>query len=226
MPNIDLVIFDCDGVLIDSEPLSAAAFIAELQRQDIDIPQSLFFERMIGRSFEQAVTTIYEVSGKVPHDGFKDAFRSALLARFETSLQPIKGIEFLLQQLVTSVCVATSSDPVRAARSLALTGLDHYFGTHVFTASMVQNGKPAPDLFLHAAEQFSIKPERCLVIEDSGYGLMAAKAAGMQAWHFTGGGHFSLGYSVPEEIPRDRTFKDMANLLKAAEALGLVHPSS
>jgi len=63
MPNIDLVIFDCDGVLIDSEPLSAAAFIAELQRQDIDIPQSLFFERMIGRSFEQAVTTIYEVSG-------------------------------------------------------------------------------------------------------------------------------------------------------------------
>ncbi len=220
MPDIDLVIFDCDGVLIDSEPLSAAAFIEELQREDIHIPQSLFFERMIGRSFEQAVATIREVSGKVPHAGFKDTFRTALLKRFETALQPIKGIESVLQRLATKICVATSSDPVRAARSLSLTGLDRYFGSNIFTASMVQNGKPAPDLFLHAARQIGIKPERCLVIEDSAYGLMAAKAAGMQAWHFTGGGHFSLGYSVPDDIARDRSFSDMAHVLEAAEAQG------
>ena len=221
MPEFDLIIFDCDGVLIDSEVLSASVFIEELQKYDIHVERRVFFERMIGRSFEQGVATIRDETGKTPPPHFKEAVRHALLERFTQALQPIKDIATLLQALNTSVCVATSSDPIRAARSLAITGLDGFFTDRVFTASMVKNGKPAPDLFLHAAGQLNAKAERCIVIEDSAYGLIAAKAAGMTAWHFTGGGHFSEGYSVDPEIARDRSFTDMAAVLAEAKALSL-----
>ena len=221
MSKYDLIIFDCDGVLIDSEVLSASVFIAELEKNDIQIDRRVFFERMIGRSFEQGIFTIREETGKTPPPDFKETVRHALLERFSQALRPIKDITTLLQALNTSVCVATSSDPIRAARSLAITGLDSFFKDRVFTASMVKNGKPAPDLFLHAASALNTKAERCIVIEDSAYGLIAAKAAGMTAWHFTGGGHFSEGYSVDPEIARDRSFTDMTALLAEAKALSL-----
>jgi len=221
MPEFDLVIFDCDGVLIDSEVLSASVFIEELEKNDIHMERHVFFERMVGRSFEQGLVTIREETGKTPPPHFKEAVRHALLERFTEALQPIKDIATLLHALNTSVCVATSSDPLRAARSLAITGLDGFFTDRVFTASMVKNGKPAPDLFLHAANALNTKAERCIVIEDSAYGLIAAKAAGMTAWHFTGGSHFSEGYSVDPEIVRDRTFSNMAALLVEAQVLSL-----
>ncbi len=176
---------------------------------------------MIGRSFEQGLATIREETGKTPPPDFKEAVRHALLERFTAELQPIKDIATLLQALNTSVCVATSSDPIRAASSLAMTGLDHFFTNRVFTASMVKNGKPAPDLFLHAASALNTRAERCIVIEDSAYGLIAAKAAGMTAWHFTGGGHFSQGYAVQPGIARDRTFTAMSAVLAEAKALSL-----
>jgi HAD superfamily hydrolase (TIGR01509 family) len=221
MPEFDLVIFDCDGVLIDSEVLSASVFIEEIEKNDIHMEQHVFFERMVGRSFEQGILTIREETGKKPPPNFKEAVRHALLERFTQALQPIKDIATLLQALNTSVCVATSSDSLRAARSLAITGLDGFFTDRVFTASMVKNGKPAPDLFLHAASQLNTKAERCIVIEDSAYGLIAATAAGMTAWHFNGGSHFSHGYSVNPEIMRHRTFSNMAALLVEAKALSL-----
>ena len=219
MATTELVIFDCDGVLVDSEVISASVFIEELQKNDIHMEQRVFFERMIGRSFEQGIATIREETGKTPPPHFKEAVRHTLLERFTEALQPIKDIATLLQALNTRVCVATSSDPIRAARSLAITGLDGFFADRVFTASMVKNGKPAPDLFLHAASALNTKAERCIVIEDSAYGLIAAKAAGMTAWHFTGGGHFSKGYSVDPEIARDRSFADMKALLAEAKTL-------
>ena len=86
---------------------------------------------------------------------------------------------------------------------------------------MVKHGKPAPDLFLHAAQRLNVKPERCVVIEDSAFGLIAAKSAGMSAWHFTGGSHFEAGYGVDDAIARDASFPDMAALLMAASELKL-----
>ena len=214
-----LVIFDCDGVLIDSEILSGSVMVDELARLGITIDISVFFSRMVGRSFEQAMATVHELTGKSVPSGFKDSFRLSLLARFEHDLKPIAGIVDLLSSLRVPVCVATSSDPLRAARSLEVTGLSRFFTDRVFTASMVPNGKPAPDLFLHAAQVMSVEPARAIVIEDSAFGLMAAKAAGMTAWHFTGGGHFKGGYQVASEIMRDQSFSNMADLLTAARQL-------
>jgi len=222
MKKIELVIFDCDGVLIDSEILSGTVFVEELKRYDIHLPERVFFERMIGRSFDQAIETIREEVGKAPPPEFKEEMRTALLARFEQELKPIKGITTLLAGLKTKICVATSSDPVRAARSLAITKIADYFGPNVFSATMVKNGKPAPDLFLHAAHSLNAAPQQCVVIEDSAYGLMAAKSAGMTAWHFSGGSHFKAGYSVSETVDRDASYTDMAEILAAATALQLV----
>jgi HAD superfamily hydrolase (TIGR01509 family) len=221
MAAYDLVIFDCDGVLIDSEIISAATFVEELEKSGIQLEKRVFFESMIGRSFEQALATVRDETGKSPPADFKETFRHALLDRFDQALKPIHGIIELLQSLSIKICVATSSDPIRAARSLANTGLGGFFNDRVFTASMVKNGKPAPDLFLFAASQIHTPPERCIVIEDSAYGLIAAKAAGMTAWHFTGGGHFNHGYSVDDGIPRDRSFRNMADVLEAARMLGI-----
>ncbi len=222
MNKIELVIFDCDGVLIDSEMVSGTVFINELKRYDIHLPERVFFERMIGRSFDQAIATLREETGKAPPPEFKEELRTALLARFEDELKPIKGITTLLAGLKTKRCVATSSDPVRAARSLAITKIADYFGPNVFSATMVKNGKPAPDLFLHAAHSLNTEPRHCVVIEDSAYGLMAAKSAGMTAWHFSGGSHFHAGYRVPETVERDASYSDMAEILAAATALELV----
>jgi len=222
MKQIELVIFDCDGVLIDSEMVSGAVFISELKRYDIHLPEHVFFERMIGRSFDQAIATIREETGKAPPPEFKEELRTALLGRFEQELKPIKGITTLLSGLKTKRCVATSSDPVRAARSLTITKLSDYFGPNVFSATLVKKGKPAPDLFLHAAHALNTDPQHCVVIEDSAYGLMAAKSAGMRAWHFSGGSHFQAGYSVPESVERDASYSDMTEILAAATALHLV----
>ena len=221
MPHFDLVIFDCDGVLVDSESLTVAVYLNTLKRYEIDITERFFFERLVGRSFDQAVVAIRDETGKAPPSDFKEALRVALFDRFERDLKPIKGIENLLQKLTTKICVATSSDPVRAAHSLSTTKLDAYFGPNVFSATMVKHGKPAPDLFLHAAQRLNVKPERCVVIEDSAFGLIAAKSAGMSAWHFTGGSHFEAGYGVDDAIARDASFPDMAALLMAASELKL-----
>jgi HAD superfamily hydrolase (TIGR01509 family) len=221
MAAFDVVIFDCDGVLIDSEILSAGVFVEELAKNHIHLEKRVFFEHMIGRSFEQAMATVRTETGKSPPVDFKETFRQALLDRFGRALKPINGIDRVLQSITVTMCVATSSDPIRAARSLAITGLDGFFTDRVFTASMVKKGKPAPDLFLFAASELNIPPERCVVVEDSAYGLIAAKAAGMTVWHFRGGGHFNYGYSVDADIPRDRSFSDMAEVLEAARALGI-----
>lgn len=218
---IELVIFDCDGVLIDSEVLSASVFMEELRKIDILIEKEVFFKLMIGRSFEQALITIREETGQSPPPDFKDTVRLALLNRFTSALQPVEGVAHLLQSLTAKRCVATSSDPLRAARSLEITGLDAFFTDRIFTASMVTRGKPAPDLFLHAARKLDVRPERCIVIEDSAYGLQAAKAAGMTAWHFTGGSHFQAGYRVASDIMRDQIFTHMADVLEAARSVGI-----
>jgi HAD superfamily hydrolase (TIGR01509 family) len=200
-----LVIFDCDGVLIDSEMLSCDVLIEELARVGIRIDRDFVFRSCIGKTFETNARNIEQASGVKLAEGFEAAYREALLAAFDKSLGPMPGVVEILDGLGVDHCVATSSSRERAERSLKAAGLSDRVGP-LFTASMVGRGKPAPDLFLHVAEQMNAPPAACLIIEDSLPGLEAARAAGMTAVRFTGGSHFSLGFGKGDPMIADREF--------------------
>lgn len=199
--DIGLVIFDCDGVLIDSEVISARVLIAALARSGVLVDFDHFREHFLGRSFPTVARQIREAFRVALPDDFEAAYRADLLAAFGRELQPTPGVTRVLDRLAVSKCVATSSSPPRVARSLALTGLAGYFGADVFTASEVARGKPAPDLFWHVATRMGVAPERCLVIEDSVTGIRAGLAAGMAVLRYTGGGH--LAGKAPVSDPAD-----------------------
>lgn len=187
-PHIDLVIFDCDGVLIDSEVLSARILIEEVAAHGVNLTPGYVRDNFLGRSFPTVARLISERFDLVLPQEFEARYRARLLERFSTDLRTTPGITSLLPTLTVAKCVATSSSPPRVARSLAISGLDQFFA-HIFTASMVSRGKPAPDLFLHAAAEMGVDAAQCLVIEDSRPGIAAAQAAGMQVLLYTGGSH-------------------------------------
>ena len=193
-----LVIFDCDGVLIDSESISAAVLIKELQAINIGIDFDYVVKNFLGRSFPTVVTEIRDNFGSTLPSNFEEHYRSSLLDEFARSLKVTEGVRDVLQNLSVKSCVATSSSPSRVTRSLTLVKLKDYFGTNVFTASAVKNGKPAPDLFLHAAQMMQVRPEDCLVIEDSQYGVQAALNAGMDIVRYLGASHYSGCLQIEE----------------------------
>jgi HAD superfamily hydrolase (TIGR01509 family) len=183
-----MLIFDCDGVLVDSEALAC-----EIDAQiltGIGLPYSAkdIARKFVGVSFKDMVARLEaEHACTLPADLGK-RIDSALFAKFETDLRPIEGVREAILSLPYPRCVASSSTPERIALSLGLTGLSDLFG-HVFSATQVARGKPAPDLFLHAAERMGVDPQDCVVIEDSSAGVQAALAAGMRVIGFIGGAH-------------------------------------
>ena len=185
MGSLPLVIFDCDGVLVDSEPI-ANRVLADLLTQ-LGRPTSVedSMRRYVGRSLPSILDEVEaEIGGLTPgdRDDFIAEYRSAVFAGFELGLLPIEGIAVALEQIASSepaICVASSSWPDRIELSLRLTGLLDHFEGRMFSAVEVERGKPHPDLFLHAARQMGAQPGRCLVVEDSVYGVRAGVAAGM-----------------------------------------------
>ncbi len=210
MPT-DLVIFDCDGVLIDSEVISANMLIAELKDYGVDITLEFVSRHFLGRSYPVVLKEIRERYGVALPDRFEADYRARLLAAFQRDLRVMPHVTDIIARLTCPYCVATSSSPERVTRSLALTGLTATFGADVFTASRVANGKPAPDLFLFTAAQMGVAPDRCLVIEDSLNGVRAGLAAGMQVWRFTGGSHLrGLDMSEPDDARAHHRFDSFA----------------
>jgi HAD superfamily hydrolase (TIGR01509 family) len=185
-----LVIFDCDGVLVDSETISCRTETEFLRALGHPIGFDEFCRRAVGRSRKDINAMLEQLWDRVLPADYGEHVRLATMAAFEQELHPVPGIADVLEQLDEMPrCVASSSHPTRIARALELTGLDTFFGAHVFSASEVAHGKPAPDLFLHAASRLGVEPTRCIVVEDSVPGVQAAKAAGMIALGFTAGGH-------------------------------------
>jgi HAD superfamily hydrolase (TIGR01509 family) len=189
--DFDLVIFDCDGVLVDSETISAATLMENLSRIGFPVDLDYVNEHYLGRSFEAVAADHARRAGRPLPPDFAGVWQAALFAAFRRELKPIAGVADLLRRLGIPRCVASSSAPARLALSLEVTGLAALCGTHVFDASMVSRGKPAPDLFLHCARCMDAAPARTLVIEDSVTGVAAAAAAGMTAWGFVGGSHYA-----------------------------------
>ncbi len=193
---IDLVILDCDGVLVDSEVLSAEVLIAELAAVGITVDRAYVRDHCLGHSFPKVARNIRNSFAVPLPEDFEARYRRSLLARFETELRTTPHLLPVLDTLAIPTCVATSSSRERVSRSLQVAGLDGYFGDRVFTASQVKNGKPAPDLLLFAAERMGYDPARTAVVEDSLPGLLAADAAGMHVLAYTGASH--LGGRAPE----------------------------
>jgi HAD superfamily hydrolase (TIGR01509 family) len=221
-PTFDLVIFDCDGVLIDSEIISARMLIHELAALGIAIDLPYVARHFLGRSYPTVMAQIRRDFALDLPAAFEDQYRENLLLAFQSDLKVMAGVPEVLDELGLPFCVATSSSPRRAEMSLGLTGLSARVGDRLFTASQVANGKPAPDLFLFAAARMSAEPSRTLVIEDSLTGLRAARAAGMTAWWFTGGSHFRTGSPLPDPGPEaapERRFDAFADFFHTVPGL-------
>ncbi len=186
-----LVIFDCDGVLVDSEPISLATLTAALTGIGVPIDGDTVRIRFAGTSMTSIMERIAADYGVHAPDGFVERVKADTLKAFEGQLQAIAGAAEFVAALRLPSCVASSSDPVRLRYTLGLTGLLTHFDGRLFSSSMVARGKPFPDLFLHAAEVMGAAPRDCLVIEDSSPGVQAARAAGMRVLGFTGGGHWA-----------------------------------
>src|SRR5579864_5840217 len=214
-PDPYLVIFDCDGVLVDSEVLSCQCLSEVLGRRGIVLSKDDAVELFLGQS-SAAILRHYEEDRRLVPEAFLAELKTQVLQRFRLSLQPIPGIGTLVAGLRTPFCVASSSDLDRVALSLDLTGLAPHFGDRLYTSQMVARGKPAPDLFLYAAGRMKAAPTRTLVIEDSVSGVTAAKAAGMTVWGFVGGSHYQDrdGRSMLYEAGADRVFDRMADFWK------------
>ena len=192
LEEFDLTIFDCDGVLVDSEPISCAAVASVLTRHGMACDVPFVMANYLGRSASAVTEDYVRIMGRPLPPAFVADWRSILFSGLDASLQPIPGIRALLESLPMDFCVASSSDVERIEFSLRRTGLFDLFAGRIFSSTMVEHGKPAPDLFLYAAARMGAAPDRCVVIEDSPSGVRAAKAAGMTAVGFTGGSHYAI----------------------------------
>jgi HAD superfamily hydrolase (TIGR01509 family) len=208
----DLIIFDCDGVLVDSEVLSCRCLSETLAAYGIDLGLDQALDLFLGRSVT-AVLEHYEALGRTVPEQFSTELSAGVRAAFLSSLCPIEGVGSVLRGLQIPHCVASSSDVDRVSLSLSLTGLASHFDGQLFTSQMVERGKPAPDLFFYAAERMQADPQRTLVIEDSISGVRAAKAAGMTVWGFVGGSHYQSrdGEAILQQAGADRVFGRMAD---------------
>lgn len=186
---VRLVIFDCDGVLVDSEPISVGVLLDILKEAGCEISLDDAYRRLLGRSMATISGLMESDFGLRLTAGHLAEMRARLYARFRSELKPVSGIASAVSGLGCMVCVASSSQPERIRLSLEVTGLLGLFEPHIFSATMVENGKPAPDLFLHAAAAMGIAPANCVVVEDSPAGIEAAQRAGMRVVAFCGASH-------------------------------------
>jgi HAD superfamily hydrolase (TIGR01509 family) len=211
--RFDLVIFDCDGVLVDSEVISCRVHAEVLTRHGYPISVEQVFDRFLGRSSRQAHLEVEAELGRSLPDEYHSQLQDELFQSFATMMEAMPHIDQALAEIAQPVCVASSGSHARMHVSLGRAGLYDKFAPNIFSASQVQHGKPAPDLFLFAAAQMGISPERSLVIEDSIAGISGALAAGMAVLGFHGGGHCRPGYgNTLRAAGATLTFDDMRQL--------------
>ena len=178
-----LVIFDCDGVLVDSEAIANRIMAEHITATGIPITYEDCRARFVGGTLQRVMDTVEQWLGRPLPPGWRDDFEARRNEAFRRELKAVPGVEEVLETLSaqgTAMCVASSGTVEKMELTLGLTGLKRFFGDRLFSAAMVAQGKPEPDIFLHAAEQMGYLPETCLVVEDSPTGVTAAVAAGMR----------------------------------------------
>jgi beta-phosphoglucomutase-like phosphatase (HAD superfamily) len=192
--KFDLVIFDCDGVLVDSELISCRAHSEMLTRHGYPITSDEVLARFLGVSDREARLIIEAELGRDLPGDFEVQVKQATLQFYAGDLQAISYVGEAIGTIGLPKCVASSGTPEKIQHGLICAGLYDLLAPNIFSASQVERGKPAPDLFLFAAEQMQVAPQRCLVIEDSLPGIAGARAAGMTVLGFHGGSHCRFGH--------------------------------
>ena len=185
-PTVELVIFDCDGVLVDSERLAVRVESRLITELGWPLSEQDVLERFVGRSDAFMRGEIEAALGRTVPE-WDDLYREHLHAAFHAELTPVEGVTEAIAALTVATCVASSGTHDKMALTLGLTGLHGRFAGRIFSTTEVAKGKPAPDLFLHAAGQMSTEPAACVVVEDSRSGVEAARAAGMRVLGYAGG---------------------------------------
>jgi HAD superfamily hydrolase (TIGR01509 family) len=210
---IDLIIFDCDGVLVDSEVISCRAHALVLTRYGYPITADQVLRRFLGVSEREARQIVEaEIGRKLPED-VEAQINHETLRFYEGDLKAIAHVGDAIAAINLPKCVASSGTPDKIRHGLACAGLYEQLSPHIFSATQVKRGKPAPDLFLFAAEQMKAAPERCVVIEDSVPGVTGACAAGMTVLGFFGGSHCAGEHeAMLRAAGAERTFADMREL--------------
>ena len=219
--NIDLIIFDCDGVLVDSEVISSRAHAEVLTRYGYPITPQQVLTRFLGVADHEARTIIERELGRKLPDDFDAQMKQAALQRYANGLAAIPHVTEAIAAINLPKCVASSGTPEKIRHGLTCAGLFDTLSPHLFSAVQVTHGKPAPDLFLFAAEQMKTAPGRCLVIEDSVPGVTGARAAGMTVLGFHGGGHCIAGHAeLLRAAGAALTFGDMRELPDLVAQIG------
>ena len=202
-----MVIFDCNGVLVDSEPLATTIASEEFMRAGFPLTPDMIARYFTGRRPADMFADVEFATGRKLPPGFAAGVAESILRRFRSELRPTHHAAYALSWLRGPKCVASSSSLERIRVSLESTGLIRFFEPNLFSASDVRNGKPAPDLLLHAAGKMGVEPRACIVVEDSPVGVTAGVAAGMTVIGFAGASH---------------TGNDTADQLRAAGACDVI----
>jgi len=222
MAGFDLIIFDCDGVLVDSEIIAAEVESKLLTDAGFPISAEEMAERFAGLTWKDILFEV-EREASIPFSAnLLDASEKLLDKKLAAEVRAIDGAAAAIARIKGPRCICSNSSAHRLKAMLARTGIDRLFGDHVYSAKEVGEGrtKPAPDVFLHASAQFEAKPANVLVIEDSMHGIHAASAAGMRVVGFTGGSHSYPGHADRlTEAGAETVISRMADLPATVEAL-------
>ena len=206
---IRLVIFDCDGVLIDSEPIANRVLVEQLRKVGIVLSESEVMCRFIGRTRDQCLALASEMAGRDLPERFAEDWDAALFTAMRSEVKAVPGVMEVLRQLRIPYCVASNGMLPRMRIALEAAGLLPFFQGRLFSATQVANPKPAPDLFLHAAEAMNAPPAGCVVVEDTTTGVRAARAARMTAFGYAGCSHADA--ATLEREGAVAVFDDMRN---------------
>ena len=225
------VIFDCDGVLVDSEGISIAVERKHLHRIGLEYDLEDYLNRFVGltdddfyRELESDYGDLFK--GDFPSD-FAESVKSERWLRFEKELSSIEGVEAFLDHWDGAMAVASSSPVASLRRKLEITGLHRRFDPHIYSGEQVERGKPAPDLFLFAASRLGCIADACLIIEDSVNGVRAGLAAGMEVWGFTGGAHADPGlHDRLKRVGAREVFPSFSDILSKCREFRAANPDT
>lgn len=182
---IELIIFDCDGVLVDSEHISSRVMSEIFVELGLNMSPQEVFENLKGGSMKNTMRFVKDRLGEDFDFDLEGVYRQRSFDAYKNEMVAIEGVEYLLQNLSIPCCVGSNGPQHKIKLNLDITGLRQYFDdSHIFSAYDIQEWKPKPDLYLHVADRFDVAPERCIVIEDSVSGASAAQAAGMLCYGY------------------------------------------